>query len=389
MQKIYEYVAKKQKNIVNEFSMQKSIIYHDDTFEVKIQGFLPEIYIWSQMQINRSFNDFKTGVIKCIIKRGAKVNLITDTNINNIIATNNSKNIDLGVIKDMDFVRLIDIVSVPLITNVEAEMLSGKQYDTVLTTLEKQQLVKYRFYNTYDIINSAQEKDVLNFLKNDAKEQRLWNILDNWFRYMLPSFIQIDQEEIYIKDGVASQIHLLFMKYLKKLGFNNYLISSNKVAFNDTFIIDNTDMVLFKSLLGKAMPEYRGNHKNSMFPLFNKLLYNFYGTKIAKKRKTARNKSKNEIHNIEEGKSPSTNIIQNNFNHDHFIQIEIPDVVRDYIVLKYSRKYINQLEFNGVFSFSHIHGYTGSYYDFQYMTNTATKYCNDKPFITIVNRMPF
>lgn len=391
MQKIYKYVAKKQKNIINEFNMQKSIIYHDDTFEVKIQGFLPEIYIWSQMQTNRSFNDFKTGVIKCIIKRGAKVNLITDINIDNIVETNNTKSIDFGVIKDMDYVRLIDIVSVPLITNDEAKLLSNKQYNKVLTTLEKQQLIKYRFYNTYDIIESAQEKCVLNFLKYDAREQKLWNILDNWFRYMLSSFILIDQEEIYIKDGVASQIHLLFMKYLKKLGFNNYLISSNKVAFDTTFIIENSDMILFKTLLGKAMPEYRGSQKKSMFPLFNKLLNNFYGAKIVKKRKTVRGKPKlpkGELHNVEEMTSP-TNTVSNNFSHDYYIQIEISDVVRDYIVLKYSRKYINQLEFNGVFSFSHIHGHIGNYYDFQYMTNTATTYCNKKPFITVVNREPF
>lgn len=386
--------------------------------------FRRELYIRSVIDRNLSMNDFKYNLIKEINNRGHKFiyhykyipnlkmehlnekiinNIQSNKNINNEEKktqlkeyktqikqinderkTNNevynsySKEKSENLSKIDMILELIELNNVEEICNSKtitenefSKNITEQKKGMLLTKDQKNSVTKFKIYEKYNINKDASIHDVVKFVLEDSNKLELHNKLKLLKKYVINDWddkklleLELSEKQksgeilkmnklIETKENVLNEIskHKCINKLIIDMGFNNG-IKDNSIL--DKIIINKPsqeEINKMSFLFGREIKKIDFDNYNEKYYVnfVSGLLEKHYGLTLECQRK------KEKCCNKEKGK-PAKNIYTN-------FKINVPDILKDYIIIKYRNKGAKALniKLDDKFNLTKIHNFKGTY----------------------------
>jgi len=307
-----------------------------DIIDYEPDDYMTKLYIKSILRQNISDADFKNNFIKEVLRRGASFSIITDLDKEIHDTDNHSKKYLNELIDEIKMDKINTILSSELITTDQAEILKSKSIVGRISKNEELQLSKYHLYNIYQIKSDANIIDVKNFILDYADGLKLNKKLNNWYNYIISPDKGIDHTEFELKNSSDMKKPEMINLLLKKIGFENGILSTNIINKLYDFNITQNEFIQLRQIFREDgdKGQYRGESKNvHMYVKYiSRICEEFYGVQIL-------------------FDSIKINRVMTYFDY----QIKVKNVIEEYLILK-NEEFVNVFNTFNQFNYSHIHG---------------------------------
>lgn len=306
------------------------------------------IDILNKYEIDTKYiNDIKNKIVE-FMNKSTILNKILDFNVTHIKKKKKKVNDDINQIKLDDLKEIISSRNLDLHQYLD---LIESQKSGFTTQIENHEIQKYKLYDWYRIKPDIDVNIVYEFLKEDAKGNKLKLQEKNWDKFILNLGIKsVKLSELPICDAIVMAKHNILNYLLKVMGFKQGILSTNCITTLDNFKINDKTLNKLRVLfcndndIGKFQSKNASAHKLVVY--VSRLIYDFYNATI----------QFDDIQ-VRDGKKRS-------YAKSNYILVK-SNLIKDYLVLNYyDKNHLLNISYDDTFNYSHIHGFTDCYGDY-------------------------